>query len=133
MEGTGGNNSRKVGYHAVLQSRMLKDGKLNCYWVTTNNNMQAGPNINDEMYPGWRNPANFVVVSEAYPTVSAMAADLILPVAMWTERKAGSVTPNAVPNCGGSRSRRPAKHAPTFGSLWSFPSDSKLKKSGRRN
>jgi nitrate reductase NapA len=77
----------KVGYHAVLQSRMLKDGKLNCYWVTTNNNMQAGPNINDEMYPGWRNPANFVVVSEAYPTVSAMAADLILPVAMWAEKE----------------------------------------------
>ena len=25
----------KVGYHAVLQSRMLKDGKLNCYWVTS--------------------------------------------------------------------------------------------------
>jgi len=79
----------KVGYHAVLQSCMLKDGKLNCYWVTTNNNMQAGPNINDEMYPGWRNPANFVVVSEAYPTVSAMAADLILPVAMWTEKEGG--------------------------------------------
>ena len=50
---------------------MLKDGKLNCYWVSTNNNMQAGPNINDEMYPGWRNPTNFVVVSDAYPTVSA--------------------------------------------------------------
>ena len=79
----------KVGYHAVLQSRMLKDGKLNCYWVSTNNNMQAGPNINDEMYPGWRNPANFIVVSEAYPTVSAMAADLILPVAMWTEKEGG--------------------------------------------
>lgn len=77
----------KVGYHAVLQSRMLKDGKLNCYWVSTNNNMQAGPNINDEMYPGWRNPASFVVVSEAYPTVSAMAADLILPVAMWAEKE----------------------------------------------
>ncbi|MFM1891902.1 MAG: hypothetical protein RLZ44_979, partial [Pseudomonadota bacterium] len=77
----------KVGYHAVLQSRMLKDGKLNCYWVTTNNNMQAGPNINEEMYPGWRNPANFVVVSDPYPTVSAMAADLILPTAMWTEKE----------------------------------------------
>jgi nitrate reductase NapA len=77
----------KVGYHAVLQSRMLKDGKLNCYWVSTNNNMQAGPNINDEMYPGWRNPDNFIVVSEAYPTVSAMAADLILPVAMWAEKE----------------------------------------------
>jgi nitrate reductase NapA len=77
----------KVGYHAVLQSRMLKDGKLNCYWVTTNNNMQAGPNINEEMYPGWRNPANFVVVSDPYPTVSAMAADLILPTAMWAEKE----------------------------------------------
>jgi nitrate reductase NapA len=77
----------KVGYHAVLQSRMLKDGKLNCYWVTTNNNMQAGPNINDEIWPGWRNPANFVVVSDPYPTVSAMAADLVLPTAMWTEKE----------------------------------------------
>ena len=30
------------GYHAVLQNRMLKDGKLNAYWVMVNNNMQAG-------------------------------------------------------------------------------------------
>lgn len=77
----------KPGYHAVLQSRMLKDGKLNCYWVQCNNNMQAGPNINEEMYPGWRNPDNFIVVSDPYPTVSAMAADLILPTAMWTEKE----------------------------------------------
>ena len=77
----------KPGYHAVLQSRMLKDGKLNCYWVMCNNNMQAGPNINNEVYPGWRNPENFVVVSDPYPTVSAMAADLILPTAMWTEKE----------------------------------------------
>jgi len=77
----------KKGYHAVLQSRMLKDGKLNCYWVMCNNNMQAGPNINDEMYPGWRNPDSFVVVSDPYPTVSAQAADLILPTAMWTEKE----------------------------------------------
>jgi nitrate reductase NapA len=77
----------KVGYHAVLQSRMLKDGKLNCYWTSTTNNMQAGPNINDEIYPGWRNPANFVVVSDPYPTVSAMSADLILPTAMWVEKE----------------------------------------------
>ncbi|MGB5451691.1 MAG: nitrate reductase catalytic subunit NapA [Sedimenticolaceae bacterium] len=82
-----GTLSGKVGFHAVLQSRMLKDGKLNCYWVTTNNNMQAGPNINEEMYPGWRNPSNFVVVSDPYPTVSAMAADLILPTAMWAEKE----------------------------------------------
>ena len=77
----------KVGYHAVLQSRMLKDGKLNCYWVQCNNNMQAAPNMNEETYPGWRNPDAFVVVSDPYPTVSAQAADLILPTAMWIEKE----------------------------------------------
>lgn len=75
------------GYHAVLQSRMLKDGKLNCYWTMCTNNMQAGPNINDEIYPGFRNPENFIVVSDPYPTVTAMAADLILPTAMWVEKE----------------------------------------------
>jgi nitrate reductase NapA len=49
--------------------------------------MQAGPNINGEIMPGWRNPDNFVVVSDPYPTVSAMAADLILPAAMWVEKE----------------------------------------------
>ena len=77
----------KVGFHAVLQSRMLKDGKLNCYWTMTTNNLQAGPNINGEIYPGWRNPENFVVVSDPYPTVSALGADLILPSAMWVEKE----------------------------------------------
>lgn len=77
----------KVGLHAVAQSRALKDGKLKCYWTSTTNNMQAGPNINDEIYPGWRNPEAFIVVSEAYPTVSALSADLILPCAMWAEKE----------------------------------------------
>jgi nitrate reductase NapA len=77
----------KIGFHAVAQSRALKDGKLKCYWTSTTNNMQAGPNINGEILPGWRNPETFVVVSDAYPTVSAMAADLILPSAMWVEKE----------------------------------------------
>ena len=77
----------KVGYHAVLQNRMLKDGKLNAYWVMCNNNMQAAPNMNEEGLPGYRNPDNFIVVSDPYPTVTAMAADLILPTAMWTEKE----------------------------------------------
>ncbi len=75
------------GYHAVLQNRMLKDGKLNAYWVMVNNNMQAAANLMQEGYPGYRNPANFVVVSDAYPTVTAVAADLILPTAMWVEKE----------------------------------------------
>ncbi|BDM65749.1 periplasmic nitrate reductase [Shewanella sp. NFH-SH190041] len=77
----------KPGYHAVLQSRMLKDGKLNCYWTMCTNNMQAGPNINDEIYPGFRHPDNFIVVSDPYPTVTAVSADLILPTAMWVEKE----------------------------------------------
>jgi nitrate reductase NapA len=77
----------QIGFHAVLQDRMLKDGRLNFYWTTTTNNMQAGPNMNTERYPGFRNPENFIVVSDAYPTVTALAADLILPSAMWTEKE----------------------------------------------
>ena len=75
------------GYHAVLQNRMLKDGKLNAYWVMVNNNMQAAANLAQEGYPGYRNPDNFVVVSDVYPTVTALSADLILPAAMWVEKE----------------------------------------------
>jgi nitrate reductase NapA len=75
------------GYHAVLQSRMLKDGKLNAYWIQVNNNLQAAANANQETYPGYRNPENFIVVSDVYPTVTALAADLILPSAMWVEKE----------------------------------------------
>ncbi|TWA85660.1 periplasmic nitrate reductase subunit NapA apoprotein [Azospirillum brasilense] len=77
----------KIGYHAVLQDRMLKDGKLNAYWIMVNNNLQAAPNSDNETYPGYRNPENFIVVSDAYPTVTAAAADLILPAAMWVEKE----------------------------------------------
>ena len=77
----------RPGYHAVLQNRMLKDGKLNAYWVQVNNNMQAAPNLVEEGYPGYRNPDNFIVVSDAYPTVTTIAADLVLPSAMWVEKE----------------------------------------------
>jgi nitrate reductase NapA len=77
----------KPGYHAVLQNRKLKDGELNAYWVQVNNNMQAAPNMMEETLPGYRNPENFIVVSDAYPTVTAEAADLILPTAMWVEKE----------------------------------------------
>ena len=54
----------EIGYHAVLQDRMLKDGKLNAYWIMCNNNLQTAPNTTQETYPGYRNPANFVVCSD---------------------------------------------------------------------
>ncbi|OBX02181.1 nitrate reductase catalytic subunit NapA [Gallibacterium genomosp. 1] len=79
--------SEKVGYHAVLQDRMLKDRKMNVLWVMCNNNMQAGPNINQERLPGWRDPENFIIVSDPYPTLSAISADLMLPTSMWVEKE----------------------------------------------
>lgn len=77
----------KPGYHAVEHNRKLKDGDMNVYWVQCNNNMQAAANINEEGLPGYRNPDNFIVVSDAYPTVTAQAADLVLPTAMWVEKE----------------------------------------------
>ncbi|GAA5317634.1 MAG: periplasmic nitrate reductase subunit alpha [Candidatus Pelagadaptatus aseana] len=77
----------KPGYHAVQHNRRLKDGTMNVYWVQVNNNMQAAANINEEGLPGYRNPDNFIVVSDAYPTVTAQTADLILPTAMWVEKE----------------------------------------------
>ncbi len=76
-----------AGAHTVLQNRKLKDGEINAYWVQVNNNVQAAPNLNEETLPGYRNPDNFIVVSDAYPTVTAQAADLILPTAMWVEKE----------------------------------------------
>jgi nitrate reductase NapA len=82
-----GTSPEKPGYHAVEQNRALRDGKINAYWIQVNNNLQAAANCNEETLPGYRNPDNFIVVSEVYPTVTAQAADLILPTAMWVEKE----------------------------------------------
>ncbi len=82
-----GTISPVFGYHAVAQDRALKDRKMNVLWQMCNNNMQAGPDINADRLPGWRDPENFIIVSDPYPTVSALSADLILPTAMWVEKE----------------------------------------------
>ncbi len=79
----------KIGLHAIAMTRAIKDGKVKVYWQMCNNNLQAGPNINEEIYPGWRRPDTFIVVSDPYPTVSTLAADLVLPTAMWVEKEGG--------------------------------------------
>ncbi|GAA4891665.1 nitrate reductase catalytic subunit NapA [Ferrimonas pelagia] len=75
------------GFDAVAQNRALKDGLMNCYWTQCTNNLQAGPNINEEALPGYLNPENFIVVSDAYMTVTASVADVVLPSAMWVEKE----------------------------------------------
>lgn len=77
----------ETGLDAVAQSRALKDGKLKVYWTQVTNNMQAGPNVSEEVLPGWRRDDTFIIVSDIYPTVSAQAADLILPAAGWGEKE----------------------------------------------
>ena len=37
--------------------------------------------------PGWRDPENFIIVSDPYPTLSAISADLMLPTSMWVEKE----------------------------------------------
>ena len=71
----------------MQQNRDLKDGKINVYWVQVNNNIQAAANLMEEGLPGYRNPENFIVVSDVYPTATCEAADLILPAAMWVEKE----------------------------------------------
>jgi nitrate reductase NapA len=73
--------------HAVAMHRALKDDVMNCFWVQCNNNLQAAANFNEESWPGWRAKNNFITVTDPYPTVSAMGADLILPTAMWAEKE----------------------------------------------
>lgn len=77
----------QLGLHAVAQDRALADGKLNAYWTQNTNNMQGGPNIYGDRMKGWRDPRNFIVVSDIYPTISALSADLILPTAGWVEKE----------------------------------------------
>lgn len=77
----------QLGLHAVAQDRALADGTLNVYWTQNTNNIQAGPNIYEDRMKGWRDPRNFIVVSDIYPTISALSADLILPSAGWVEKE----------------------------------------------
>jgi nitrate reductase NapA len=65
---------------------MLRDGKLNFYWIQVNNNLRPRRTI-PARHPCHWNPDNFIVVSDAYPTVTAMAADLVLPTVMWVEKE----------------------------------------------
>lgn len=82
-----GTISELLGLDTIAQDRALNDGKMNVLWQMCNNNMQAGPNIKGDRLPGWRKEENFIVVSDPYPTVSALSADLILPTAMWVEKE----------------------------------------------
>ncbi len=65
--------------------RDLEDGGVKWLWIAVNNPFQSHPNINHWLKAA-RELDNFIVVSEAYPGISAKVADLILPSAMIFEK-----------------------------------------------
>ncbi len=65
--------------------RDLEDGRIKWVWVQVNNPFQATANANHWIDAARRNDA-FIVVSDAYPSLSGQVADLILPSAMIFEK-----------------------------------------------
>ena len=75
----------KVGSHITKLMRDLEDGSVKWAWVQVNNPFQATANANHWIKAA-REMDNFIVVSDAYPGISAKVADLILPSAMIFEK-----------------------------------------------
>jgi nitrate reductase NapA len=75
----------KPGSHITKIMRDLEDGTVKFCWVQVNNPFQATANANHWITAA-RDMDNFIVCSDAYPSVSAKVADLILPAAMIFEK-----------------------------------------------
>ena len=74
-----------AGSHYVKIMRDLEDSKIKWVWVQVNNPWQNTANAGHWITAA-REMDNFIVVSEAYPGISAKVADLILPAAMIFEK-----------------------------------------------
>ncbi|MCB9649623.1 MAG: nitrate reductase catalytic subunit NapA, partial [Deltaproteobacteria bacterium] len=75
----------KPGAHTVQILRDLESGKIGFLWVQVANLFQCSANAN-HWIDAARKLDNFIVVGEAYPSVSAKVADLVLPAAMIHEK-----------------------------------------------
>jgi len=79
------------GYHTVEMWRRFstpkeQGGDIETLWVQVTNPGQSLPDLNNLFEPSRRIPGKFLIVSDVYPTVTARAADLVLPSAMWVEK-----------------------------------------------
>ncbi len=73
------------GSHFMKILRDLEDGAIKWVWVQVNNPWQNANNANHWIAAA-REMDNFIVVSDAYPSISCKVADLILPAAMIFEK-----------------------------------------------
>lgn len=76
------------GDHFMGIMRGIEDGRIKFAWVQVNNPWQNTANANHWIAAA-RQMDNFIVVSDAYPGISAKVADLILPTAMIYEKWGG--------------------------------------------
>jgi nitrate reductase NapA len=76
----------KVGTHITEIMRGLEDGAVKWCWILVNNPFQHHPQRQPLRSEAARKGDNFIVVSDAYPSVSRKVADLILPAAMIFEK-----------------------------------------------
>ncbi len=74
-----------AGSHYMQIFRDLEDGRIKWVWVQVNNPWQNSANAGHWITAA-REMDNFIVVSDAYPSISAKVADLILPAAMIFEK-----------------------------------------------
>ncbi|MCA9673766.1 MAG: nitrate reductase catalytic subunit NapA [Kofleriaceae bacterium] len=81
----------KPGYHTVemwkrFSTAAEQGGDIDTIWVQVTNPARTLPNASALFDPSRRLPGKFLIVSDVYPTATAMAADLVLPSAMWVEK-----------------------------------------------
>lgn len=99
------------GYHAVLQSRMLKDGKLKVYWTQVNNNVQAGRTWTVRFCRGGatRRPSSSFRISTRRYRRRLPTSFFRQPAG--SRRRAPLAMRNAAPSSGSSWSPHPVKRA----------------------
>lgn len=81
----------RPGYHTVEMWRRFstpraQGGDISTIWVQVTNPARTLPNLSKLFLPSRTLAEKFLIVSDVYPTATAMAADLVLPSAMWVEK-----------------------------------------------
>lgn len=71
---------------AVPMWQKVASGDIKAIWVSATNPFQSLPNV-DENLGGITSARPFIVVSEAFPSLTVGHADVVLPAACWVEKE----------------------------------------------
>lgn len=72
--------------HAVAIWQRAAAGDIKSVWVSATNPYQSLPNLNENL-AGIEERRPFLIVSEAFPSLTATHADVVLPAACWVEKE----------------------------------------------